>query len=118
MVAHSVHRQSRNTPPSGVSKEKKFGRRNKFARSAYFFSSASEYCPKNRTACSSLSRCRRVTRTSFFVCFSSKTPERSPSQAAASILAPSSPTDCFQTSFHPHTPIMFSSSFHPFLPSH
>jgi len=44
-----VPRQSRNTPPCGVSKEKKFGRRNRFVRSEYFFSSASEYCPKNRT---------------------------------------------------------------------
>src|SRR5260221_9221802 len=73
MVTHSVPRQSRNTQPSGVLNEKKFGRRNKFVRSKCFFSSASEYCPKNRTACSSLSTCRRVTRTSFFVFFSSKT---------------------------------------------
>jgi hypothetical protein len=45
MVTHSFPKQSRNTPPSGVSKEKKFGRRNRFERSEYFFSSASEYCP-------------------------------------------------------------------------
>src|SRR5713101_3299697 len=71
-VTHSSPKQSRNTPPSGVSKEKKFGRRNKFERSEYFFSSASEYCPKKRTACSSLSRCSLATRMSFFVCFCSK----------------------------------------------
>src|SRR5882762_6303911 len=72
MVTHSFPKQSRNTPPSGASKEKKFGRRSKFERSEYFFSSASEYCPKKRAACSSLSRCSLVTRMSFFVCFCSK----------------------------------------------
>src|SRR5436309_3374088 len=72
-LTHSSPRQSRNTPPSGVSNEKKFGRRSKFERSACFFSSASEYWPKNRAACTSLSRCRRATRMGFFVCLCSKT---------------------------------------------
>src|SRR6266568_4793263 len=42
-VTHSLWKQSRKTPPSGVSKEKKLGRRNKFERWEWFFSSASEY---------------------------------------------------------------------------
>src|SRR5205807_2848161 len=71
MVTQLSPKQSRNTPPSGVSNWKKFGRRIKFERSECFFSSASEYCPKKRAACSSLSRRTRVTRISFFVCFCS-----------------------------------------------
>src|SRR5260370_41331805 len=67
-VRHSSPKQSRNTPPSGVSNAKKFGRRSKLVRSEYFFSSASEYCPKKRAACSSLSKCRRGTRVEFFCC--------------------------------------------------
>src|SRR5229473_2030876 len=71
IVTHSAPKQYRKTPPSGLSKEKKFGRRNRFERSEYFFSSASEYCPEKRVACSSLSRCSRVTSTIRLLCFSS-----------------------------------------------
>src|SRR6266850_214112 len=71
IVMHSTPKQYRKTPPSGVSKEKKFGRRNRFERCEYFFSSASEYCPEKRVACSSLSRRSRVTSAILLLFFSS-----------------------------------------------
>src|SRR5215472_4793331 len=71
IVTQLSPKQYRNTPPSGESNWKKFGRRIKFDRCVCFFSSASEYCPKKRAACPSLSRCRRVTSISFFVSFCS-----------------------------------------------
>src|ERR1700674_732114 len=70
-VMPSAPRHFRNTPPSGVSKEKKFGRRNRLVRPGCFFSSASEYRPKKRSAISSLFSRKRVRSRSRFVRFSS-----------------------------------------------
>src|ERR1700676_3587917 len=62
-LRHSASKHRRKTPPSIDSKEKKFGRRYSFERWSYFFSSASEYWPKKRTASAVLLSRNRLTST-------------------------------------------------------